>query len=311
MRSGWYQLAFERDLRAPLSGVDAGPVPLIAVRGNGGKGDVRVFSATCPHMGAHLAEGGRLDGAAVICPFHSRRIGLGDDSGEIQCVREYRALAVGGGVFALIDEDGGGHDNGFAKILAELDQDHYFVPGFEADVAADCSLVIANGFDAEHFQPVHGVINRPRMTTGRTPEGAFYAESDFHVPPSPWQRGGDGDGDVTVPCVATAYGPGVVLSRMGGEHPYAVLTAATPRRDGRTNVRVSLVVPPDEEGQAPAREMLSYMVNQIRAGIDKDRVIWERIDMSYWRSRELDDPVLTAFRDFCREFPEIEDPRTT
>ncbi|UCF48982.1 MAG: Rieske 2Fe-2S domain-containing protein [Myxococcales bacterium] len=33
-------------------------------------GDVRVFDAYCPHQGAHLGHGGRLDDDCLRCPFH-------------------------------------------------------------------------------------------------------------------------------------------------------------------------------------------------------------------------------------------------
>jgi nitrite reductase/ring-hydroxylating ferredoxin subunit len=42
---------------------------IIARRDAGG--DVRVFDAFCPHQGAHLGHGGRLDDDCLRCPFHA------------------------------------------------------------------------------------------------------------------------------------------------------------------------------------------------------------------------------------------------
>jgi nitrite reductase/ring-hydroxylating ferredoxin subunit len=35
-----------------------------------GTGELRVFGAFCPHQGAHLGHGGRMEGDCVRCPFH-------------------------------------------------------------------------------------------------------------------------------------------------------------------------------------------------------------------------------------------------
>jgi 3-ketosteroid 9alpha-monooxygenase subunit A len=44
---------------------------LVAFRG--GDGAARVFDAHCPHLGAHLGHGGRVEGDGIRCPFHGWR----------------------------------------------------------------------------------------------------------------------------------------------------------------------------------------------------------------------------------------------
>jgi nitrite reductase/ring-hydroxylating ferredoxin subunit len=39
----------------------------------GGDGTARVFTAHCPHLGAHLGVGGRVCGDGIACPFHGWR----------------------------------------------------------------------------------------------------------------------------------------------------------------------------------------------------------------------------------------------
>src|SRR5690349_18065891 len=85
---GWYQVAFERDLQRELTPASLGATRLLLVRGEG----VRAFDATCPHRGAHLGFGGRLEGDAVRCPFHGYRIGLTAAGGHPFRAREYAAL---------------------------------------------------------------------------------------------------------------------------------------------------------------------------------------------------------------------------
>jgi ribosomal protein S12 methylthiotransferase accessory factor len=61
MRSGWFQVAFERELSRDVTALEI-EKPLIAVRTASA---IRVFAAVCPHRGAHLGHGGRLDQDAI------------------------------------------------------------------------------------------------------------------------------------------------------------------------------------------------------------------------------------------------------
>src|SRR4051812_40483999 len=100
---GWFQLAFEEELEPIFTPLRFASRSLMAVR-NPESGVVRVFDAVCPHRGAHLAHGGRLAGDAVICPFHSYRIGLGTNSADGFCVREYPALVAAAGLFVRLSD---------------------------------------------------------------------------------------------------------------------------------------------------------------------------------------------------------------
>lgn len=69
---GWYAVAFTADL--PRGGV----TPLTAfgteyVLFRTGRGEAVVLDAYCPHMGAHLGHGGRVEGETVRCPMHGFR----------------------------------------------------------------------------------------------------------------------------------------------------------------------------------------------------------------------------------------------
>jgi phenylpropionate dioxygenase-like ring-hydroxylating dioxygenase large terminal subunit len=69
---GWYVVATSAELAAgavvPMRwfGRD-----LVAYRTEAGR--AVVVDAHCPHMGAHLGHGGRVDGEGVRCPFHHWR----------------------------------------------------------------------------------------------------------------------------------------------------------------------------------------------------------------------------------------------
>ena len=128
-----------------------GPARLVLVRTPAG---VRAFDADCPHRGAHLAVGGRLEGDAIGLPFHGHRIGLGAACAHELSAREHPALVGGGAVFVCLS---GARENGFSAALAALLATHEVVGGFTLHARAAARLVTENGFDLAHFEAVHDV----------------------------------------------------------------------------------------------------------------------------------------------------------
>lgn len=295
MHGGWQQLIFERDAGESLTPVDLDARRLVVMRG---EGSLRVFDADCPHRGAHLGHGGRIDGDAIICPFHAKRIRLGSEDGGALCVREHRSLGYGGMLFVLLDET---REHGLRLLLEQLGSDHVFVPGFELAVRAPAQLVIENAFDDAHFRPVHQVGNDPRFEVLPSEHGELAIGGSFAVPPSPWQRS-ETDGLVEAPFVARAFSPNLVISHLGGSHPYWIITSATATDARASMVRLSLAVPRDRNGDAPDTELCRYLLLQSRAGILKDAQIWEHLDLEAPQQLDERDATVAAFRDFCAGF---------
>ncbi|WP_405576366.1 Rieske 2Fe-2S domain-containing protein [Streptomyces sp. NBC_01092] len=80
---GWFAVAYQAELkpgqvlRRRLMGED-----IVVYRTCGGA--VRVVEPHCPHLGAHLGYGGRVEGENLICPFHHFAYAPGG-----ACVRAY------------------------------------------------------------------------------------------------------------------------------------------------------------------------------------------------------------------------------
>lgn len=78
--NGWFQVAYSDELAAgavlPLHYFGK---HLVLFRGEDGK--ARVLDAHCPHLGAHLGHGGKVDDNCIRCPFHAWRF-----DGEGSCV---------------------------------------------------------------------------------------------------------------------------------------------------------------------------------------------------------------------------------
>ncbi|MGH9031676.1 MAG: Rieske 2Fe-2S domain-containing protein, partial [Acidimicrobiia bacterium] len=65
----WYWAAYSDDLRRG----DVRPARLLGrdlVLWRDERGDPHVMDAYCPHLGANLALGGRVEGCNLVCPYH-------------------------------------------------------------------------------------------------------------------------------------------------------------------------------------------------------------------------------------------------
>lgn len=296
---GWYHLAFERDLEADVQPVVFGERRLMVVRGADGIG---VYDATCPHRGAHLAHGGRVQGNAVFCPFHGYRIGLGCEARGDFRVRAYPTVVVGGMVCARLS------DQEVADLPAALGRiavDHHLVSGFELVAGTSIEMVMENGFDTAHFKVVHGLLAEPDLDIGTGEFGEFAVQGRFHIPRSDWSGGARGPGPVIAEYQARAFSPGVVIAELRGEAPYnyKIITTAVPAPEGAgAVVRLTLALPLGADGQPPDEHFSNALLQASRDGLDKDMAIWNRLCLHSppnWTER--DRPV-REFARFCDRF---------
>jgi hypothetical protein len=171
---------------------------------------------------------------------------------------------------------------------------------------APMELVIENAFDQAHFRAVHGIGIGRAFEVRPSEHGELHVEGVFELPNSRWQRGGPGSDVNHVPFVARAFSPGVVISDLGGTHPYTVITSATAAADGDCVIRLSLALPLDPGGASPKPELCEYLLRRSREGLEKDRVVWEHLTATpVPPDTPLDGPV-REFRRFCERFTERE-----
>lgn len=292
---GWFQVAFERDLRGPLTAATAEGRRFVLV--DDGR-SLRAFGADCPHRGAHLALGGRLDGSHVVCPFHGYRIGLGHDAGGEFATQEYPTLVSAGMVFVRLSDE---HENGLGALLTALAGDHVIVPAFEMAVRAPAELVIENGFDRRHFTGVHRVLTGD-FTVSDSESGALIVVGTFQMRPGGQFRPEPGESSVTLGYRATTISPGLVVVAVTGSNPYTFITAATPTQRDECLIRLTLCLPTSVYGRAPTEEQYGYLLRYSRAGLEQDRMIWENVSPAAPNHLTPDDEPIVRFHAFCARF---------
>ena len=219
---GWFQVGFERDVTQDLTASLIGTQRLVLVRTAKG---IRAFDADCPHRGAHLAYGGKLDDHVIICPFHGYRVGLATESQHGFRIREYPVFTIGGLIFVRLSDS---HENGFMDYMEGLATNHCFVPGFEMPVKATASLVIENGFDNRHFSAVHGVRNDPKFAIRSGEHGELLIDSVFDIPATLWRPTRPAGELVPVPYAASTFSPGIITLARWLQHATLLFSLTDP-----------------------------------------------------------------------------------
>ncbi|MER7772894.1 Rieske 2Fe-2S domain-containing protein [Kitasatospora sp. NPDC096140] len=302
---GWYLLAFLTELTDEITPLAVGPHRLIAVR----EGErVRVLDASCPHRGAHLGHGGRREGDCLVCPFHGKRIALGDPS-KHWSVAEHRVLTWGDALFVRLSDDPDG-DRGFERAVKGWEDEYPLVAAVSLPVAVPSEYVVENAFDPDHFKAVHGVPGTRGMTARDGGSGELVIEGEFLMQTSPWQdartleeirweavRTGRVRWDFKPRFHAQAFSPNVVVTEFGPEaERQVIVTGSVPTEDGGCVARVAIGVRENQRAALPA------LLAGSEKALAEDKVVWEHLDHAMTpRYDARDEPVL-AFRRFCADF---------
>jgi cholesterol 7-desaturase len=188
--AGWYAVALASEL--PPGAVLSRPFlggELVVYRT--GSGAVRAVDPYCPHLGAHLGHGGRVDGELLVCPFHS----FAYDAAGV-CVRT--GYGTKPPATARLVQRQLRECNGLLLAWHGAESPTWVVPGVDPDgwTAPRCRRFVLrdhpqetteNSVDLGHFAIVHGYRNvrmlREPITDGPYLSTAFSVEQPF-----PWTR---------------------------------------------------------------------------------------------------------------------------
>ncbi|MFN8625022.1 MAG: aromatic ring-hydroxylating dioxygenase subunit alpha [Candidatus Binatia bacterium] len=162
--NGWFAIAWSRDL-------DAGGVKRIRYFNEElalfrtRSGEPKVLDAYCPHLGAHLAEGGRVIGETIRCPFHGWQFdGAGRCTHIPYCdrippraqVRSWPVVERDCMIFVWHHAEGQ-PPNWEVPRMAELEDPEWTPPRhFDLEVPVHMQDMAENNCDPVHFQLVHG-----------------------------------------------------------------------------------------------------------------------------------------------------------
>lgn len=279
VHAGWYLAAYEHEIPQGLAPLDLGDHRLMTLR----EGDrVRVFDADCPHRGAHLAHGGTVAGDCVTCPFHGRRIGLGDLR-KRYAVREHRAHLLGCMLFVRLASDHDA-DHGFEDVILTYAEDRAFVPMIDEHVKASTRMIMENAFDSEHFTALHRMPGFGRFGSAPSLRGEIAVSATF---------GSRTAGEF----YARAFSPTLVVTELRTpERTQVIITGTVPEGSG-SRMRIGFAVPAEDES------LIGEWRRMTRFGFEQDRLVWDHINESAPQDLSAADASVREFWEFCTKFP--------
>ena len=304
MPFGWFALCYSDELAVgevkPLRYFDR---ELVLWRGEDGA--PRLLDAYCPHLGAHMGYGGRVDGQHLQCPFHSWRWDGEGRAVEVPysksippkmkraaCERSYPTAEVNGFVWAWWHPE---HVAPLYQLTPFEEVGHPDWTDYEKHewiVHGPMQALAENGADSAHFKYVHGVVDNPDYDIRY--EG-HRRTAEVRV------RMGTPRGLVDGAIAYGVDGAGQPWTRFTGICETLLVTGVTPIARDVTHLRFAFTqLKSDRDG--PNRGVAKAVIRDICKQLDQDKVIWDR--QAY-----IDQPPLCAgdgpindFRNFFRQF---------
>lgn len=274
MPNGWFALCFGDELAAgSLRALRYFGRELVATRGEDGV--ARVFDAHCPHLGAHLGHGGKVEGDGVRCPFHGWRFG-----GDGACVeipyakrippkarlRAWTTIERNGLVFVWRHAQDA-PPSWEIPVVAELGNAEWTPPERRDWVIRSCSQEMAeNTVDPAHFRYVHGTNTVPETESTEIRGHVLHVVSNNKVATPRGEQAGRID--------IQAHGFGLGWTRFSGIADLLVITTGTPIDAEYTHTRLQFSVKRFADSDA-TRGVGRAFIAEIERQFQQDIPIWE------------------------------------
>jgi phenylpropionate dioxygenase-like ring-hydroxylating dioxygenase large terminal subunit len=298
--NGWFQVAYSDELQpGAVLPLEYFGQSLVAFRGADGK--ACVLNAFCPHLGAHLGHGGRVEGNAIVCPFHAWRFDGCGNCTEVPYakkippkahMRSWTVCEVNGLVLAWYHAEGL-PPNFEIPMLAEVGSDEW--TPYERrrwTIRTRNQEMAENAVDSAHFHYLHGTSNMPESRAeAEGPVLHVFSTTGMSTP-----RGGV-DGSVE----STSYGFGYSTVRFRGIVETLLVSSMTAIDDEHIDVRFNFTIKklPDKD---VTQGVGKAFIREVSRQLEQDIPIWEH-------KVYLDRPVLCdgdgpvgLFRKWCRQF---------
>jgi phenylpropionate dioxygenase-like ring-hydroxylating dioxygenase large terminal subunit len=271
---GWFQVAYPEDLEpGGATALRYWSTDLVLWRDEGG--EFHLQDAYCPHLGAHLGVGGKVQGATLECPFHGWTF-----DGQGSCVkipyservnrkaklRTYPTIVRNGMVLAWRHPDGLEPQWEIPEI-PEIGDPAWSDPYRSSYVINTVPQEMAeNGVDPAHFRYVHGTDDVAVMESYDTdgPISTMLSKQSYVTPR------GVTEGRIDV----YTYGPGVSKVWFSGIVDAINLATTVPVDDQSTQVRFNFFVRKFDDEKLTST-VADAFVSEINKQIQEDTPIWE------------------------------------
>jgi len=292
---------------------------LIAYRTNDGQ--LVVMDAHCPHMGASLGHGGKVNGDCIECPYHgwgygpdgvNRYIPYEDRPNVSKRINTWHTAEQHECMYIWHDPAGGLPRWELPNVLTAFDgvdadlEDYYRVYP-ELSIKYDREpvhpqLPLENTGDTMHFRYVHRASVSPRLLGLEADRTKLWFRSG-------WPDATDPTGvRMALEIQSIHSGVGNTMSKFDGVTPYRLIFCTTPIDNETSDMFYSIWWPKGSDRSATPPE-------DLRARIEKQFLVTLWDDLEIWRHQEyVEHPVLAQIdakpfktvRTWCKQFYEIE-----
>jgi phenylpropionate dioxygenase-like ring-hydroxylating dioxygenase large terminal subunit len=268
---GWYLTVTAADLPSgavvPLEyfGRD-----LVAFRTEGG--EAVVADAHCPHMGAHLGYGGRVDGESIRCPFHAWRFDTGGACIDVPYSTAAQPPRVCIATYPVVETNGLVHvwfsAAGTPPSWRPVDRPEFATPGWVGYETVGWTIrmhvqeLAENVPDMAHFTYVHEV--GPDLVADAEVDGHVYRQRSSMVV----------DGVAHEFTRQEAEGLGLVWLHTTAGTGLCFLTATTPIDDESCELRL-LFLAHEADGATELSDASRAAIAMVAENTSRDVPIWE------------------------------------
>ncbi len=296
---GWYHIAFSNELQPgdvfprKFFGKD-----LVLYRTDGGH--AKLLDAFCPHLGAHIGYGGRIDGETIICPFHSWHfdgdgvcieVPYATKTPELvgkRCLKSWPVVEANRSIYAWF------HPRNTSPLF-----DVILLPEFTDENEDWTDFVTRQWLVKCHIQESHeNIIDVTHFKCVHLLEPSFDISYNGHQSRVVMESAADGLSSVST--VTTEYnGPGQTWARYSGFPRFIVLNPVTPIDDETVvfNIAVSF-----NRGMKGLEMIQEQVLAEMSKQVERDIPIFQnKIYRPHPPFTDADGPIV-EFRQWYRQF---------
>jgi len=296
---GWFSLGRLADLsNEPVSRARAMGQDLVIWRDGG---DINVFDAYCPHLGAHFAVGGRVEDGCLVCPFHEWTFAADGTNADIPYadrpnrkarVRTYPTLVRNRHLLFWYHPDPEAQPGWDIPDIVPTDAVECL--RFNKRVRSVWQELAENSVDMAHFKSVHGMSQAGRM-------GDMVIDGPIRTVQSA-QSFKTSKGEFEGAIESTSYGPGVGVVLFDLMTRVTLISANTPVDEDEIEVRFTLYHPAGDELGAKIGGAFGA---EVERQFDQDIPIWEAKRYQPSPALAPSEKPVTEFRRWATQFYDI------
>ena len=281
---GWYAVAYSKDLEAK----DVKPVhffdqELVLFRTESGQ--AQLMEPFCPHLGAHLGHGGKVEGESIACPFHGWQLGCKGEITSIPYAKNMPKRATEGSClhsFPMQERNrmiwAWYHPEKADPLFDIVDVAEFSDPEWSELITFDWEVNTClqetgeNAVDIAHFVYVHGTEDMPHASVELD---GYYRTTDMRAKSFAIDEEGNIDTEKfeDMHLVSKNYGPGMATQVFARAFKTVMMATMIPISSDRIIMRFAFTKPNDISEQF--NMFTDVLIQELVDQVGHDIPIWE------------------------------------